>query len=105
MLEREAEGVLESPFPSGIAGVREQRAIFRVLAEGDPTVDAAFASAMGRSPLPRSLMPSGHRSQTKGAVLHEAAALPRLSDSGGAEQQPRHRHHGSFALQAVALLR
>ena len=38
-------------------GVPAQRATFRVLAEGDPDVDAALASAMGCSPLPRSLTP------------------------------------------------
>jgi hypothetical protein len=31
-----------------------------------------------------------------------ALAWPQLSDSGRAEQQPGHRHRGSFAVQAVA---
>jgi len=44
--------------PSGIAVLRAQKATFRVLAEGDPDVDAALASAVGCSPPPRSLTPA-----------------------------------------------
>ena len=43
---------------------------------------SALASAVGCSPPPRSLTPPRRpRSQTRGAVLREGAALPRLSDS------------------------
>ena len=76
------EGVLQSLlFHRASRGLRAQRATFRVLAEGDPDVDAALASAVGCSPPPRSLTPprpplSDQRSQ--------AATLPRLSDSDSA---------------------
>ena len=43
--------------PSGIAGPASAKATFRVLAEGDPDVDAALASAVGCPPPPRSLTP------------------------------------------------
>ena len=57
-LGREAEGVLQSLlFHRASRGLRAQRATFRVLAEGDPDVDAALASAVGCSPPPRSLTP------------------------------------------------
>jgi hypothetical protein len=38
-------------------------------------------------------------------VERRARTLPMLSDSGCAEQQPGHQYRGSFATQAVALLR
>ena len=57
-LGREAEGVLQSLlFHRASRGLRAQRATFRVLAEGDPDVDAALASAVGCPPPPRSLTP------------------------------------------------
>ena len=57
-LGREAEGVLQSLlFHRASRGLRAQRATFRVLAEGDPDVDAALASAVSCSPPPRSLTP------------------------------------------------
>ena len=57
-LGREAEGILQSLlFHRASQGLRAQRATFRVLAEGDPDVDAAFASAVGCPPPPRSLTP------------------------------------------------
>ena len=57
-LEREAEGILQSLlFHRASRGLRAQRATFRVLAEGDPDIDAALASAVGCPPPPRSLTP------------------------------------------------
>src|SRR5436305_411922 len=57
-LGREAEGVVQSLlFHRESRGLGAQRATFRVLAEGDPDVDAALASAVGCSPPPRSLTP------------------------------------------------
>ena len=57
-LGREAEGVLQSLlFHRASRGLRAQRATFRALAEGDPDVDAALASAVSSSPPPRSLTP------------------------------------------------
>ena len=57
-LGREAEGILQSLlFHRASRGLRAQRATFRVLAEGDPDVDAALASAVSCSPPPRSLTP------------------------------------------------
>src|SRR6266576_3563247 len=62
-LGREAEGVLLSLlFHRASRVLRAQRATFRVLAEGDPDVDAALASAVGCSPPPRSLTPPRPRS-------------------------------------------
>ncbi len=57
-LGRDAEGILQSLlFHRASRGLRAHRATFRVLAEGDPDVDAALASAVGCSPPPRSLTP------------------------------------------------
>src|SRR5437763_667878 len=57
-LGREAEGVLQSLwFHRATQGLQAQRATFRILAERDPDVDAALASAVGCSPPPRSLTP------------------------------------------------
>ena len=57
-LGREAEGVLQSLlFHRASRGLRAQRATFRVLAEGEPDVDAALASAVGCPPPPRSVTP------------------------------------------------
>jgi hypothetical protein len=77
-LGREAEGVLQSLlFHRASRGLRAQRATFRLLAEGDPDVDPALASAVGCSPPPRSLTPprpplSDQRGRT--------ARLPRCPD-------------------------
>ena len=46
-LEREAEGVLQSLCSIGHRGPCERKGTFRVLAESDPDVDAALASAGG----------------------------------------------------------
>ncbi|MBV8987998.1 MAG: epoxide hydrolase [Solirubrobacterales bacterium] len=54
-------------------------ATFRILAKDDLHVDAALASAVGHPPLPRPLTLARDRSQTRGAVLRGARALPRLS--------------------------
>lgn len=62
-------------------GRASAKATIRVLADGDPHVNAPLVSAMGCLPRPRSLTPPHHRSQTRGTVLREGAALPRLSDS------------------------
>jgi len=40
----------------------------------------------------------------KAVVRSVAHARPDLSERGRAEQRPGHRHRGSFAVQAVALL-
>ena len=57
-LGREAEGIRQSLwFHRASRGLRAQRATFRVLAEGDPDVDATLASAVGCPPPPRSLTP------------------------------------------------
>src|SRR2546423_14985162 len=62
-LGREAEGVLQSLlFHRASRGLRAQRATLRVLAERDPDIDAALASAVGCSPPPRSLTPPRPRS-------------------------------------------
>lgn len=107
-LGREAEGVLQSLlFHRASQGLRAQRATFRILAVGDPDVDAALASAVGCSPPPRSLTPPRPPLSDRGAVLREAAALPRLSGRGrhvacergggvagsGCVQKPRRMRH------------
>ena len=75
-LGREAEGVLQSLlFHRASRGLRAQRATFRVLAEGDPDVDAALASAVGCSPPPRSLTPPRPPLSDQRV---RAARLPRL---------------------------
>ena len=81
-LGREAEGVLQSLlFHRASRGLRAQRATFRVLAEGDPDVDAALASAVSCSPPPRSLTPPRPPLSDQRGRAARAAALPRLSDS------------------------
>jgi hypothetical protein len=57
-LEGDAELVLESLCSIGHRGTSDRKGdISRPWPEGDPNVDAALASAMGCSPLPRSLTP------------------------------------------------
>ena len=81
-LGREAEGVLQSLlFHRASRGLRAQRATFRVLAEGDPDVDAALASAVGCSPPPRSLTPPRPPLSDQRA---RAARLRRCPDCPGA---------------------
>ena len=60
-------------------------ATFRVLAKGDLDADAVLASAVGCAPPPRSLTPPRRPLSTRGVVLREGAALPRLSASGTVE--------------------
>ena len=87
-LGREAEGVLQSLlFHRASRGLRAQKATFRVLAEGDPDVDAALASAVGCSPPPRSLTPprpplSDQRGRA--ARLRRCPDCPKCSSPGGA---------------------
>ena len=79
-LEGDAEGVLESLlFHRASRDLRPQGRHFASLAEGDPNVDAALASAMGCSPLPRSLTPP------RPPLSDQRAVLPRLS---GSDSQP-----------------
>ena len=74
-LGREAEGVLQSLlFHRASRGLRAQRATFRVLAEGDPDVDAALASAVSCSPPPRSLTPPRPPLSDQRAVLRGCGA-------------------------------
>ena len=76
-LGREAEGVLQSLlFHRASRGLRAQTATFRVLAEGDPDVDATLASAAGCPP-PRSLTPPR---PPLSAQRGRAARLPRCPD-------------------------
>ena len=76
-LGREAEGVLQSLlFHRASRGLRAQRATFRVLAEGDPDVDATLASAVSCPP-PRSLTPPRPPLSDQRA---RAARLPRCPD-------------------------
>ena len=81
-LGREAEGVLQSLlFHRASRGLRAQRATFRVLAEGDPDVDAALASAVSCSPPPRSLTPPRPPLSDQRGRAARLRALPRLSGS------------------------
>ena len=84
--------------PSGIAGPASAEPTFRVLAEGDPDVDAALASAVGCSPPPRSLTPPRPPlSDQRGR-----AALPRLSESGRCNRAGSLLADGSFDHRAGA---
>ena len=63
--------------PSGIARPPSAKATFRVLAEGDPDVDAPLASAVGCSPPPRSLTPPRPpRSDQSGRAARRCGAAP-----------------------------
>jgi hypothetical protein len=46
----------------------------------------------------------GHRSQTRGAVLREAAALPRLSACGSRPRRCRRENRDCFARRAAVEL-
>ena len=81
-LEREAEGVLESPFPSGIAGVPGAKGDIPRPGRGRPRRrrvarfrDGLLAAAEVADAAPAAAL------RPKGAVLREAAALPRLSET------------------------
>jgi hypothetical protein len=123
-LGHEAEAVLQSLlFHRASQGLRAQRATFRILAERDPDVDAALASAMGCSPLPRSLTPprpplSDQRGRA--ALRCGAAQIVRTGSRGRvaafrAEQRPhgsvqrgrcrrsRHRHDPDVAIDDRAI--
>ena len=96
-LGREAEGVLQSLlFHRASRGLRAQRATFRVLAEGDPDVDAALASAVSCSPPPRSLTPPRPPLSDQRGRAARLRALPRLSESGSPRRQRRRRGHDCF---------
>ena len=62
----------------------------------------ALAFAVGGAPPPRSLTPPDDRSQTRGVVLREGAAPPRLSDSGRVSPRPDGPRRGSFGHRAAA---
>ena len=55
---------------------------FRVLAKATSTSDAALAPAVGCPPPPRSLTPPRRPLSNQRVVVHEGAALPRLSGRG-----------------------
>jgi hypothetical protein len=75
-LRREAQGSIAF-VPSGIAGPASAKPTLRVLAEGDPDVDAALASAVSCSPPPRSLTPPRPPLPDQ---RRRAARLPRCPD-------------------------
>jgi hypothetical protein len=81
---------------SGIAGLRAQR-------RHSASWPRATSTSTRRS-LPRwaaCRRRAGHRSQTRGAVLREAAALPRLSACGSRRRDCRSKNRGCFARRAA----
>jgi hypothetical protein len=105
---RDARHTLEgdAEVPSGIAGVRTQEATFRVLADGDPNVDAALASRGGllaaaevADAAPATAL------RPKGAMLRAAAALPRLSGRGSRLRRCVRGDRGCFARRAAVCSR
>jgi hypothetical protein len=76
----------------------QPQSVSRVCTDGDlaPLPSALLSATDATRPQPHEGLDSRGRSDGR---------WPLLSDNGRAEQEPGHRHRGSFAVQAVALLR